>query len=214
MSQKTHKQQLRVNATQKDMFLGTRRSASTTLSQDLGGQLQQTNNDIENLLREKEELEYRRSQLALLKQKREHFIQGQIEVTEKLSASLQGIDREILLYKQEIEDLNQTKTCFDQHLKKINDLHPEGWNNESFQETLDRSLALLDLAEDDYAQASEHFRGRSSALLFSGQANHKNKGASSPSSLLSLSEDFKKGLAFHLPLIALALLAILFFALK
>ena len=79
------------------------------------------------------------------------------------------MDREIFATRQELDELEQARICFADHLEKINQLNPDGWNNESLRQDLTRAISVLDLAEDEYEQALAHFSGGRSASVFGPQ---------------------------------------------
>jgi len=159
-----HKQQLKVRETQ--MELGTDNYVGQTpLSDDFEGKLEQAQQQLESLQAEQERLERQKRELADLNERKEEFLQGQTEVSEKLSSSITAIDRGLFEMKQEMEDLEQTRTLFAEHLDKIDKLNPESWTRENLKSELNRAISAIDLAEDEYDQAVDNIQNRDSAVL-------------------------------------------------
>jgi len=187
-----HKQQLKVRETQ--MELGTDNYVGQTpLSDDFEGKLEQAQQQLESLQAEQERLERQKRELADLNERKEEFLQGQTEVSEKLSSSITAIDRGLFEMKQEMEDLEQTRTLFAEHLDKIDKLNPESWTRENLKSELNRAISAIDLAEDEYDQAVDNIQNRDSAVL---------------NTPVNFKAQFQSGFAFNLPLIILGVIAL------
>ena len=128
----------------------------------------------------------------------------QNDINDRFTTSLTAIDRELFEMRQEMEDLEQTRQCFADHQKKIDDLNPQSWTREDLKLELNRAISMLDHAEDEYEEAMQHFRGgRRAGVLSPAQKKKTNKGSTTQS---EFSSNFKQGLAFNLPLILAALI--------
>lgn len=207
-----HKQQLNVRSSQMEM---TPRSqiGSNPLSEDFTGKLQEAQNQLEKLQQQQAEVERQKYELQELNEQKEEFLHGQMDINERLNTAVTAMDREIFAAKQELEELEQARICFADHLEKINQLNPDGWNNESLKQDLARAISVLDLAEDEYEQAVAHFSGGRNASIFG--ASPKPKRASSGANQSSeFSNMLKNGLAFNLPVVLLGVVALLIYLFK
>ncbi len=161
-----HKQRINVRSTQMEMSSRASSGTATPLSEDFTGKLQEAQSQLELLQQQQAEVERQKVELQELNEHKEEFLQSQIEINEKLSTALTSMDREIFATRQELEEMEQARVCFADHMEKIDQLNPDGWNNESLRQDLSRSLSVLDLAEDEYEQAMTHFAssGRGTAV--------------------------------------------------
>jgi len=200
-------QHLRLRETQLEMHadgpMGT-----TSLSDDFEGKLEAAKAQLEMLHHKREELERQKRDLESLNERKKVFLTSQVEITERLATALTHIDREIFEMRQETDDLDQTRKCFAEHLEKIERLTPESWAKEKLAPNLDRAIAILDQAEDEYDQAVEYFQDRrSGGGIFGGgklktRTTHTQQGSSEFLTML------KNGLAFNLPVVLLGALAL------
>ena len=174
---------------------------------DVDGQLRVAQTQLEQLQAQREELERLKQETEQLNHRKRGLISSQVEMTERLSSSTTLIEREIFELRQEIEDLEQCRSCFAGHLAKIEKLNPEGWSREQLGDQLDRALAIVEHAEDEYGQAADHFSRTRSASIFSGVRRAKG-----PKS--EFSQQLYRGLAFNLPVIALGSIALIVYLLN
>ena len=204
-----HKQQLKVRETQ--MELGTDNYVGETpLLDDFEGKLEQAQQQLETLQAEQERLERQKLELAELNERKEEFLKGQTEVSEKLSSAITAIERGLFEIKQETEDLEQTRTNFAEHLQKIDQLNPESWTRDNLKNELNRAISAIDLAEDEYDQAVDHIQQRDSAILNSSTASKPNA-LTGTRSQGAFATQFKAGLAFNLPLMLFGTVVVLIY---
>jgi len=129
-------------------------------------------------------------------------------MSERLASATTLIERELFEMKQEIDDLEQCRACFAGHLSKVEKLNPESWTREQLPDRLDRALAIVEHAEDEYSQAAEHFSRSRSATIFQGVRRAKSSGKS------EFKQQLTRGFAFNLPIIALGSFALIAYLLK
>lgn len=198
------KQHIRVRETQ--MEIPTKRPA---FAEDFEEKLSNAQSQLETLQDQRRELERQKVALEELNHRKQEFLNGQLELSEKFSNAITTIERELFEMKQEIEDLDQTRHSFTKHLKRIENLNPESWPKETLDIELKKSLSILDQAEDEYEQAASYFTGTRKGSIF---------GASSHALRSHSSTDFhtmlRNGMAFNLPVIILGSLALLIFLFK
>lgn len=184
------------------------------MSEDFTGKLQEAQSQLEQLQQQQAEIERQKIELEELNESKADFLEGQIELNEKLNTAITAMDREILATQQELEELQQARTSFVDHLVKIEALNPDGWNNESLRQELTRAISVLDLAEDEYEQAVAHFAGSRSSSIFGGAGVVKQKRVSASTSESELMMHFRNGFAYNLPLLVLGIIALIVFVMK
>ena len=113
-----------------------------------------------------------------------------------------------------IEEMEQARVCFADHMEKIDQLNPDGWNNESLRQDLSRSLSVLDLAEDEYEQAMTHFASSGRGTAVSGGSAPKSKRSHASVGDSELLTHFRNGFAYNLPLVLLGIIAMIVYLLK
>lgn len=208
-----HKQHLNVRATQMEMNPRGSVGESNPLTEDFNGKLLEAQSQLEMLQQQQQEVERQKQELQDLNEAKEDFLHGQVDLHEKLSTAVTAMDREIFATKQELDELEQARICFADHLEKINALNPDGWNNESLRQDLARAISVLDLAEDEFEQAVAHFSGGRSASVFGGSSKPK-RSTSSPATDSEFATMLRNGLAFNLPMIVLGAIALIVYFLK
>lgn len=183
------------------------RSASP--NEDYDGKLADAQRQLEFLQSKRQELERQKVELEELNQLKQDFLNGQLEMTEKLSGTISSIEREMFEMRQEIEDMDKTKTSFAKHLSRIESINPEAWPKESQKTELARAITNVEQAEDEYEQAAAYFSGERHRGLFGlGRRNNGNRSSG------DFQDHLRNGLAFNLPIVILGTLALLVYLLK
>lgn len=199
------KQHLNLRETQMEIS-----EESAAITEDFEGQLADAQTQLEMLQAQRRELERQKLALEDLNQRKQEFLNGQLDLTEKYSNAVTTIERELYESKQEIDDLEQTKTAFEAHLNRIESLNPEAWPKESLNEELQKALAILDKAEDEFEQAASYFAGTRKSSIFGGpSASVRSLGGASDFNTM-----FRNGFAFNLPVLVLGSLALLIYLIK
>ncbi|MGB6222435.1 hypothetical protein [Haloferula sp.] len=198
-----HTHHLRIRNTQLEM----NSSDDDKSGGDVDGKLRLAQTQLEELQAQRKELERLKIETEQLNTRKRELIGSQVEMSERLSSAVTLIDRELFEMRQEIEDLEQCRSCFSAHLTKIEKLNPESWTQEQVPDRLDRAIAIVDHAEDEYSQAAEHFSRSRSASIFQGVRRAK-------SSKSEFRQQFYRGLAFNLPVLALGGLALIAYICK
>lgn len=182
-------------------------------TEDFEGKLQEAQQQLEYLQHQREELERQKHELENLTRQKHEFVNGQIEMCERLSTSLTAIDRELFELRQELEDLEQTRQSFAAHLDRLENIEPESWPRETLSHELSRSLAMLDQSEEEFEGAVAHFSsGRSRGIFGNGGSSRGTaKKAAADNDFM---QTIKNGLAFNLPVVVLGALALLVYLVK
>ncbi|MFC4993577.1 hypothetical protein [Rubritalea tangerina] len=203
MSRLTETRPQRLNVTQMEMKADSP-VGSSPLAEDFEGKLVAAQQQLEQLQQQQEFIEQQKRELEELNERKEEFLLGQTDISERLASSLTAIDRELFEMRQEMEDLEQTRQCFAEHQKKIDELTPQSWSKDELKLELNRAISMLDHAEDEYEEAMEHFKGGRRAGVFTPAQKKQKK---NPANTSEFSANFRQGLAFNLPLIIAAAIA-------
>lgn len=204
-----HTHHIKMRSTQLEM--PTRPAAAGV--EDYDSKLKAAQDELERIQVQREELEQKKRVLEELTARKRSFLSQQVELSEKLSAAVTLIERELYEIRQETEDLEQCRVCFVSHLDKLEKINPESWTRDNLSEKLERSIMAVDVASDEYEQAATHFEGGRSGAIF-GRASKRGRSRSrtAPSSEFFL--NLRNGLAFNLPLCALGGVALLIYLFK
>ena len=96
-------------------------------TEDFEEKLADAQTQLEVLQTQRAELERQKIALEDLNQRKQEFMNGQLDLTERFATSITNIEREIFESKQELDDLDQTRAAFVNHLNRIESLNPEAW---------------------------------------------------------------------------------------
>lgn len=203
-----HTHHIKLRETQMEMGKDPYHSAP---SEDFEGKLQEAQQQLEYLQHQREELERQKHELDNLTRQKHEFVNGQIEMCERLSTSLTAIDRELFELRQELEDLEQTRQSFAAHLDRLENIEPESWARDSLSHELSRALAILDQSEEEFEGAVAHFSSGRSRGIF-GNGGSSRRSSKKPDS--DFMQTLKNGLAFNLPVVVLGTLALLLYLMK
>lgn len=199
------KQHIKVRETQ--MEIPSDRPAFT---EDFEEKLSVAQSQLETLQSQRRELERQKMALEDLNHRKQEFLNGQLDLSEKFSTAVTTIERELFEMKQEIDDLDQTRAAFVNHLNRIESLNPEAWPKDTLSTELQKSLSVLDKAEDEYEQAVSYFTGTRKSSIFGGASKSIGNGAQGSDFHTML----RNGLAFNLPVIVLGSFALLIYLFK
>lgn len=183
---------------------------STPLGEELEGRLEMAQQELVQLQQQREELERRKRELEELNRRKKEFLGTQAAVIEKLTNAVTQIDRELYALREELDDLEQTRQCFAEHITRINKLDPEAWPRQNVAELLERALAAIHHAEEEFQQAAQHFEGMRSAVIFGRKARRQAR----PAGPSEFAAHLRNGFAFNLPILLLGTAAIALYLLK
>lgn len=202
MSRLTESRAQRLNVAQPQLDIRSNSAnAASPLADDFEEKMEAAKRELEVLQRQQEEIAAKEKELKELNERKEEFLRGQNDISDRLTTSLTAIDRELYELKQDIEALEETRQCFAEHQQVIDGLDPQKWSRDKLKEELDQSIAKLDHAEDEYEEAMLHFANSRRANLFTTPTAKPGKISGPPSAFMS---NFTQGLAFNLPLILVA----------
>ena len=183
---------------------------SSPLGGEVEDRLEAAQQQLEQLQHQREELERRKQELEELEARKRAFLGNQAELSERLASSLTQIDRVLFEMRQETEDLEQTRQCFAEHVTRIDRLDPQTWSRASMVENLERALAAIEHADDEYQQAAQHFDGTRSGTIF-GRGRKRGIRTGGNSEFFA---NLRNGFAFNLPVVLLGAGALIVYLLK
>lgn len=175
-------------------------TAAPRAGDEYNRQLEQAESQLQKLQQQREEIERKRLEAEEITHQRQDFIDGQIELLERLDQSVQAVDREIFESRQSLKELEEARKTFASHLQTLQGIDPRKWKKTKLPEEVQNAMEILEACENDYediiATISE---GRRRGFL-SGPKK------ASPE---SFANTVRQGLAFNLPIIVLATIALL-----
>ncbi|MCW1884480.1 ELKS/Rab6-interacting/CAST family protein [Luteolibacter flavescens] len=201
----THHLKIRNHSTQLEMNPGP--AAGARQGEDVEGKLRAAQVQLEQLQHQRESLERERLEVETLNTRKREFISAQTELTERLASTVQRIEREIYELKEHTADLDQARACFAAHLAKLEKINPDGWSREHLAAGLERAMAIADHADDEFAQAAEHYSRTRSSNLFNGSKARRMVSG-------DFARQFRNGLAYNLPVIILGSIALIVYLVK
>ena len=199
-----------INVRSKQMDMPTRAKRDD----DYDDKIKSAQLELERIQQEREELERKKHELEELTSRKRAFLSQQVELTEKLSSSITLIDRELYELREETDHLEQCRSCFAEHLDKIQKHDPEKWTRENLHEKLDKATIVTDLAADEYDQAAAYFEGTRSGGIFGRAAKGGRRRVKARAGESEFKAQFMNGLAFNLPVVALGGLALIAYLIK
>ncbi len=180
-------------------------------TEHLDSQVQKAQEQLLQLKRQQEQIEKQKRELEELSRRQEELERGRAEMTDKLTRSLVVLEREAYDAQKKLEQLRSTRESFSQHLEVLESIDPRTWNPTDLNKELSRALSTVDDARTEYSQgrsrlqatADEH---ESVPLPESGSGFESTNGMAH-----SFGQWCQIGLAFTLPLIVFAAIALIIF---
>lgn len=189
-------------------------SARGGRSDDYDDKIKSAQLELERIQQEREELERKKRELEELTTRKRAFLSQQVELTEKLSAAITLIDRELYDLREETDQLEQCRTCFSDHLDKIQKHDPEKWTRDNLHEKLDKATIVTDMAADEYDQAAAYFEGTRSGGIFGRPSKGGRRRAKSKNGESDFRAQLVSGFAFNLPIIILGGVGLVVYLIK
>lgn len=143
---------------------------------DLEERVQTTQHRLSQLRQEAEALEQEKLRFEELSRQQKEFMQGRVEMGEKLTKALTHLDRETYEAQRRVEQLLVIKDTFNHHLDVIDSLNPEQWNPSDLRHDLGRALGMIDEAREEYIKGSSRIH-----LLTAGATSPNQPAAPAPS---------------------------------
>ena len=168
---------------------------------------------LTELKRAQEELERERSSLEELRRRQSEFQTGRQEIIQNLTRAVGLLEEAEFTARRDAEQMAKTIANFREALAKVQGIRDEAWTRENFSVELTRGLTAVENARMEWNSA------RLKLPVLTGESAPSGDPAApaptTPASLAALpfGDLCKMGLAFTLPLVALALVALVAFLL-
>ncbi len=198
----------RIRPTEQMLELSEEEGSNT---EHLDSQVQKAQEQLLQLKRQQEQIEKQKRELEELSRRQEELDHGRSEMTDKLTRSLVVLEREAFDAQKKMEQLRATHESFSQHLEVIEAIDPRTWNPADLNKELSRALSTVDDARAEYNQQRSRLQAtatdndsiplpETSAGFETGQGMAH-----------SFGQWLRIGLAFTLPLMVFALIALAIF---
>ena len=178
------------------------------LTEDFESKILEARQKVELIHTQRLEAERIRLQKQGRELRRQDFISAQQESSEKLGHSISTIEKEVTQLRLDADELEATAKSFRRHQAEIDAIQATEWTEAEVDLELEKALATVDKADDEFDLAANYFADTRRASIFNPLGG--NRGLEK--------EDFRTnfihGLAFNLPIVILGSIALLIYLLK
>lgn len=178
--------------------------AVTPYQEDFEDQVHEAQEQLLELRQKQELVERQKHELEELQHKKDDFMKGRSEVSDKLSRCITSLDREAVEAQKRADSYLDTKESFEHQLKIVQVLRPELWSRDELRNELNRAIEKIEDAQDQIAKNSHVLEGVKSAPKLKTQSMRSALSAGDESSFTYW---MMRGLAFTLPLMIAGALA-------
>lgn len=175
--------------------------AVTPYKEDFEDQVHEAQEQLQELRQRQEAVERQKAELEELHRKKDDFLKGRSEVSDKLSRCITSLDREAVEAQKRADSYLDTKENFEHQLKIVQALRPEVWSRKELRNELNRAIDKIDDAQEQINKSAHIMEGMKSAPKLKNQSM---KNALSSGDESSFSYWMMRGLAFTLPLMIAA----------
>ena len=179
--------------------------AVTPYQEDFEDQVHEAQEQLQELRHKQEAVERLKIELEELHRKKDDFMKGRTEVSDKLSRCITALDREAMEAQKRADLYLDTKESFEHQLKIVQALRPEVWSRSELRNELSRSIDKISDAQEQIQKSSHVLEGMKSVPKLKTRSM---RGALSSGDEGSFSYWMVRGLAFTLPLMIVGSLAL------
>jgi len=109
--------------------------------------------EIERLRIRQEELEHEKTSLEELHRKQDEYASSKKDIIENLSRNIILMEKDEVRATRMVELLSASRSRFKDILTEIREIQEESWDDDGFEEELDKALALIESARMEYSKA-------------------------------------------------------------
>ncbi len=160
---------------------------------------------LEQLRKEKEEVENSRRRLEEINILKNQFMAQQNELGLRMSRATGLLAREVESLRQESNELEQIHQTLSVKLRTLGTIKPDDWPIEHTEKLIDSSRQTLDHCEEEYADAIQ----RCTHMQHTKVLNGVRRAGRIRLTYREFMTQFLQGLSFHLPLLLIAAIIIL-----
>lgn len=171
--------------------------AVTPYQEDFEDQVHEAQEQLQELRQKQEAVERQKTELEELHRKKDDFMKGRSEVSDKLSRCITALDREAMEAQKRADAYLDTKDNFEHQLKTVQALRPEVWSRKELRNELNRAIDKIDDAQEQLTKSAHIMEGMKSAPKLKTQSMKTALATGDESSFYYW---MMRGLAFTLPL--------------
>lgn len=120
------------------------------LSDEFDEKVAEAQEQLLHLRHQQEQLEKQKADLEELKRKREKFLRGRAEATDRLTKASMMLEREMFEAQKRLGQFGHARDTFARHLKHLEEINPDSWTREETRNELSRALSAIQDARDEY----------------------------------------------------------------
>ena len=173
--------------------------------EEVDSKVSEAQQKLAELKRQQEELERERAALEEVRRRQLEFQNGRQEMVHNLTRGLGLLEEAEFTARRDAEQMAKTLADFRDALSKIETIHEETWNKDTFNVELTRALTSVENARMEWNAARLKFPVLSGQIPADVESPLGNSGTSSALGELGFGTLLKLGLAISLP-IAVAIL--------
>lgn len=181
------------------------RSAPPRPHDEVSDRVRLAEEQLRALTEKRQLLERQKYELEQLGVQQRRFTEGKAEMVQLLKETIPNLEKEAAEAQRCAEFLKQMQQVFAEHLKVLNTMNPDDWNEKDIREEVQRGLgALAEVQEelDAFDQRMNHFGQAARSGLSIGKARL-------PLDQTEFSRWMKMGFAFALPLMIFVAITLL-----
>lgn len=157
---------------------------------------------LEQLRKEKEEVENSRRRLEECHMRKARFMDQQNELGDRMVNAADLIGREVESLRQESNELEQIHMALTRSLKMLSTVRPDEWPIENTDNLISQGQQVIDRCEEEFADAVQQCARMQHTKVLTGVRRSSKVRISSREFMTQ----FLQGLSFHLPLLLIALI--------
>lgn len=174
-------------------------------SEELQSQVQKAQAELAELKRRSEQIERDKQRLEELSRRQEGLESGKADMLDKLTRSMVVVQRETQETEKRLDQLHTIHESFTSHLRELEAINPKDWAGLDLSKELSKAQSMVDDARAEYNRALP--RLAADEELPAAGAEYEEYYAGGEKGFFYW---LKAGFAFTLPLVALGVLALLF----
>lgn len=175
-------------------------------SEELQSQVQKAQAELAELKRRSEQIERDKQRLEELSRRQEELEAGKADMLDKFTRSMVVVQRETQEAEKRLDQLNTIHEAFTSHLRELEAINSKDWVGLDLSKELSKAQSMVDDARAEYNRALPRIAS-DEELPPAGGAEYEEYYAGGEKGFFYW---LKAGFAFTLPLVALGVLALLF----
>ncbi len=179
---------------------------------EIDARVEQARQQMLELRRQQEELERERQELEELRRREADFEAGKAEMVDEISRAVTSIEQEEFELNKRSTQLVSFRELYQDYVRQLQDIRENEWSREELKSQLARAVTVVESARAELNKGRAQLDFLGGGVLQLPSDGNRTPGVV-PMGLASEPFDFKtefqRGLARHLPLIILGIIAIL-----